>query len=126
LSGEQRLWQAYRDAFRQFQREATRLAEIKAQPSYNPVETEMALLRVEHARLAYNDARDVLAASLMPTQYAAAFWSIPASSRQGPARVKNIAALLWEMAGKPQGSADDDWYRAERVVRGASAQVCCY
>jgi hypothetical protein len=124
LSGEQLLWQAYRDAFLQFEREAKRLAEIKARRS-DAAEAEQALSRVEQARLAYNEVRDTLAASLMPEKFSRAFWAIPASSRQDQARVKSIAELLWEMAGKPQDSALDDWYRAERVVRHTGADVCC-
>ena len=124
LSGSRSLWRAYREAFSQFADEASRLAEIKARPAYNPAETEKALLRVENARLAYNDVRDSLAASRMPVEIERAFWSIPPAGRRERARVKTIAELLWELAGKPQGSADDDWYRAERVVRSA-ADTCC-
>lgn len=117
LSSEQLLWSAYRDAFRQFKLEAGRLADIQANSASGPAEAEKALLRVEHARLAYNDARDTLAASLMPIELSRAFWRIPATPSGERTRVKGIAELLWELSGKPQGSADDDWYRAERVVR---------
>jgi hypothetical protein len=123
LSRKQLLWQSYRDAFRQFEREATRLAEINLKHSTNPAETERALERVEHARLAYNDVRDSLAASLLPPQEAQRFFAIPSTTRRERSRVKTIAELLWVLNGKPQGSADDDWYRAERVVRRAEA--CC-
>jgi hypothetical protein len=125
LSTEQLLLQAYRDAFRQFQREADRLAVIKAQSFYDPTEAERALQRVEHARLTYNDTRDLLAATFMAAETARKFWAIPASARREQYRVKSIAELLWELAGKPQGSAEDDWYRAERVVRHAGAAACC-
>jgi hypothetical protein len=125
LSSEQLLWQAYRDSFRQFAREANILAEIKHQASHDPAEAEKALVRVEHARLAYNDVRDTLAASLMSPESGRRFRTIPASARRGHARVKNVAELLWELAGRPQGSADDDWYRAERLIRRAGAEVCC-
>ena len=36
-------------------------------------------------------------------------------------RVREIAELRWELAGKPEGTADDDWYRAEEIVRRATA-----
>ena len=123
LSTEKLLWQAYRGAFRQFQREANRLAEIKAKAASDPAETERALLRVEHARLTYSDTRDTLAASMMSPESSRKFWAIPA--RRDQARVKSIAELFWELAGKPQGSAEDDWYRAERVVRHTGTEVCC-
>jgi hypothetical protein len=115
LSGAQLLWQAYRTAFREFEREAKRLAEINAQRSYNPAEAEKALSRLEQARLAYNNSRDLLAAALMTPAASRTFLAIPAGLRD-QAHVRNIAELFWEFAGKPQGTAEDDWYRAERVV----------
>jgi hypothetical protein len=125
LSGEQLLWQAYRGAFEIFKREAGRLAEIQAKVACDPAEAEKALMRVEYARLAYNDIRDTLAASLMGAEYSRAFWALPGAARREEARVKSIAELFWELAGKPQGTADDDWYRAERVARHAAAEVYC-
>jgi hypothetical protein len=122
LSSKQLLWQSYREAFRQFEREAVRLAEMK---TTNPAEAEKALLRVEHARLAYNDTRDTLAASMLSAEMRDLLWRIPASARHERQHVKTIAELLWQLNGKPQGSADDDWYRAERVVRYAEAEACC-
>ena len=125
LSGKQLLWQGYRDAFRQFEREANRLQEIKTKSSFDAAEAEKALLRVENARLAYNDTRDALAASRMSEEQSRALWTIPGAGRVEHERVKDIAVLLWELAGKPRGSADDDWYRAERVVRHAAAEALC-
>jgi hypothetical protein len=125
LSDRQLLWRAYSNAFQQLEHEAARLAKIKAKPAYDPAEAEAALLCVEQARLTYNDTRDTLAAFLMCPAVRQAFWSIPASTRQDTRRVKGLAELLWELAGKPQGTADDDWYRAERVVRHAGAEICC-
>lgn len=121
LSDKQVLERAYRDAFRQFQRETARLAKINAKASYNPADTEAALLAVEQTRLTYNDTRDTFAAFLLPAPARQAFWAIPAATRQEARRVKGLAELFWELSGKPQGSADDDWYRAERVVGRALA-----
>ena len=124
LSDKQLLWQGYRDAFRHFEREANRLAEINGRPLYDAVEAERALLRLEQARLAYNDTRDTLAASMMPAEVRRKLWAIaPAPRYDG--RVKDIAELFWELAGKPQGTALDDWYRAERVVKHAGVEACC-
>jgi hypothetical protein len=114
------LWRAYRDAYRQFENAASQLGK-----THDPAEAEAALLSVEQARLAYNDTRDTLAAFLMPAEDREAFWTIPAATRQESRRVKGLAELFWEMAGRPQGSAEDDWYRAERVVRHAVEEVCC-
>jgi hypothetical protein len=123
LSNSQPLWQSYRDAFRDFQREAARLADLNSQPKPNTTATESALERLEHARLAYNDVRDSLAASRMSSRDAQLFWTVPGSTRQRREHVKTIAELLWQLSGRPQGSAEDDWYRAERVIRRAEA--CC-
>jgi multidrug resistance efflux pump len=125
LSSQQLLWQQYRGAFHQFRREADRLAQINSQAIHDAAETENALLSVEHARLAYNQLRDELAASMMPLGLSRQFWSIPITARRRQARVKSIAELFWELAGKPQGSADDDWYRAERVLRHVETAGCC-
>jgi len=35
-------------------------------------------------------------------------------------RVKSIAELLWESAGRPEGTADDDWRLAEDIVKRAA------
>src|SRR5580658_9755712 len=98
------LWRSYRDSFTQFEEAAAQVPK-----TVGPADVEAALLSVEQARLVYNDARDRLAASLMPAEVRQAFWSIPA---QESLRVKGLAELFWEMAGRPQGTADDDWYRA--------------
>ncbi len=128
LSNKQLLWQGYRDAFRQFEREANRLAEINARPSYDAAEAERALECLEQARLAYNGIRDMLAASMMPVEARRGFWTIAPAAQHDGRRVKDIAELLWELAGKPQGTAEDDWYRAERVVKNTEtpyAEACC-
>lgn len=123
LSKQQLLWQSYRDAFREFEREAARLNDLNSQHHPDALETERALERLEHARLAYNDVRDSLAASRMSPRNAQLFWTLPPAARSHRARVKTIAEMLWELNGRPQGSADEDWFRAERVLRRAEA--CC-
>lgn len=109
------LWRAYRETYRQYEHAAAQLAR-----TYDAAELESALLSLEQARLAYNDARDNLAAFLMPTGVRQTFWAIPSQESR---RVKGLAELFWEFAGRPQGTADADWYRAERVVRHATAEM---
>jgi hypothetical protein len=121
LSDKHLLSRAYRDAFEQFKYEARRLAEIDARARYDAAAAESALLRVEQARLTYRESRDMLASMLLSPDQRRVFWAVPEASR-----VKGLAELFWVMAGKPQGSAEDDWYRAERVVRRASSPVACY
>ena len=68
---------------------------------------------MERARLAYTAARDALARQLLP--------SLPQELRPEPADVKGIAELLWEIAGRPEGTAQKDWFRAEEIARRAAA-----
>jgi hypothetical protein len=75
---------------------------------------ETALAEVEKARAAYDAARDRLAQSLGSENLS----SINVDSRR--LRVRNTAHLIWEMAGRPEGTAEADWRRAEQLVRSAA------
>jgi hypothetical protein len=128
LTEKQLLLQSFRDAFETFERESNRLHILGF---VDPRRLEDALLRVEKARLAYNDARDVLAASLMSLELRTKFLCLGPPAAHGPERIKGVAELFWELAGKPAGTAEDDWYRAERVLSHArgykdSAARACY
>lgn len=74
---------------------------------------DAALLELEKARLNYNRCRDILALEL------------GAEAAPGPEphadRVREIAELRWELAGKPDGRDDENWYRAEDIVRRTAA-----
>ncbi len=78
---------------------------------------ESLLLSVETARLKYNAARDRLAAQILGADITAF------ASATADRRIRGTAQLLWELSGKPQGTAEFDWLRAERIVRHASAQA---
>ena len=75
---------------------------------------EMALLEAEKARLAYNAARDLLVAQMLAGPQ-------PAQALPQDGKVRAIARLLWELGGKPDGTALADWLKAERLVESASA-----
>ena len=45
----------------------------------------------------------------------------PNSAEAYEDRVRAVARLLWESVGRPEGTADDDWNRAEQIVRRAAA-----
>lgn len=63
----------------------------------------------------YEHARDILAQKLLNS-------SEPVSSVQSFAsRVSEIAELRWELAGKPEGTDEENWFRAEEIVRRATA-----
>lgn len=75
------------------------------------------LLDLEKARVSYNHHRDVLAQRLLSVSVRPAFDSI----QPEPNRVREIAQLRWELTGKPEGTDDENWFRAEDIVRRARA-----
>ena len=86
--------------------------------SGNRTAIEAALLEVEKSRMEHNAARDRLAQHLAGEVAAIDMRSISVPEQR---RVRETAKLLWELAGKPMGTADSDWRRAEHLVRAASA-----
>jgi hypothetical protein len=78
---------------------------------------EPLLLSVETARLNYNAARDRLAAGMLGVDLDA----LPPVAEDY--RIRGTAQLLWELSGKPQGTEEFDWLRAERIVRNAGAET---
>ena len=76
---------------------------------------EPLLLSVETTRLKYGAARDRLAAEMLGADMADL---APATAHR---RTRDMAQLLWELSGKPNGTAENDWLRAERIVRYAGA-----
>jgi hypothetical protein len=75
---------------------------------------EKMLLAVEAARAAHNEARDRLAQLLGNSP-------APVPAEPGDGRVRTAAHLLWEFAGRPDGTAESDWQRARTMVRTAGA-----
>lgn len=109
----------YRSAFEDFSRKAQRVQQLTEHPTGDRNEFETALLELEKAHLAYDEARDALVQSLVP--------SAPALAIQDDHRadIRTIAELLWESAGRPTGTAEEDWQRAEAIVeRAVEASAC--
>jgi|HubBroStandDraft_6_1064221.scaffolds.fasta_scaffold236128_1 hypothetical protein len=107
----------YRSAFEDFSRKAQQVQSLTEHPTGDRNTFETALLELEKAHLAYNHARDALVRSLLPA-------SVPAPPDQRYDHlhdVQTIAELLWESAGRPTGTAEEDWRRAEAIVRRAVA-----
>jgi hypothetical protein len=78
---------------------------------------EATLLEVETARVAHSCARDRLARELLRTTSALA--AAPARGvRQS--HIRDIAQLMWELAGRPEGTAEGDWQKAEKLVQRAA------
>jgi Protein of unknown function (DUF2934) len=110
----------YRSAFEDFSRKAQRVQSLTEHPNGDRKAFEAALLDLEKAHLAYNDARDAFVRSLLPASAAAA----PNRRQDHSEDVQAIAELLWEGAGRPTGTAEDDWHRAEAIVQRAVASTC--
>ena len=45
--------------------------------------------------------------------------TVPANDQIDRQRIEQHAYSLWQQRGRPDGSADDDWFRAERELRGS-------
>jgi hypothetical protein len=115
MVANEKLWQEYRATWDAFARELTELQRLVDAGERNGV--DMAILTVEMARLAHNAARDRLAAHLAGKN--AAIDALPQVPEES--RVRRTARLIWEFSGKPQGTAEKDWLRAERALRSAAA-----
>jgi Protein of unknown function (DUF2934) len=111
----------YRSAFEEFSRKAQRVQLLAAQNSDGRI-FEAALLELEKAQLAYNHARDAFLHSLLPESAQIPLVHDHNHSDDIPA----IAELLWEGAGRPAGTAEEDWRRAEAIVKSAVATAACH
>ncbi|MGH9594858.1 MAG: DUF2934 domain-containing protein, partial [Bryobacteraceae bacterium] len=58
--------------------------------------------------------RDALATALLRSPVSIS------SSRPHTDRVRAVASLRWEAAGRPEGTAEEDWFRAEEIVGSAA------
>lgn len=112
---DRKLWNEYRGTWEAFSR---RLDELqKTAETGNRDLATAALIEVEKAKSAHNAARDRLAAHLSGGIEA----MDAAEKRSEEDLIREKARLIWELSGKPQGTAEADWLSAERLVRSASA-----
>ena len=105
---------AYRSTWQDWARRTDALQQLIERPNPATARLEEMLLAVEQARAAHNDARDRLARVLGHRPE-------PVSAQAVDERVRTTARLLWEFAGRPHGTAESDWQRAQAMV-GAAAQ----
>ena len=106
----------YRQAFEEFSKIAHRVQSLAAQNAAGSL-FDAALLELEQAHVAYNRARDAFLRSLLPESE-----QIPQERGfDTDGDVQGIAQLIWESEGRPDGTADEDWRRAETIVRRALA-----
>ncbi len=103
---------AYRVTFQDYADKLNTLQQlIHGGKAVGAPEVQSALHEVETARAAHSSARDCLARQLMGGAAAA-----PGNDRQ----IRRTARLIWEFAGRPEGTAERDWRKAERLAQAAA------
>ena len=112
----------YRSAFEDFSSKAQQVQSLTENPTGDRKAFETALLELEKAHLAYNSARDAFVRSLLPPQQD---HPRKRSVQDISADIPAIAELLWESAGRPTGTAEEDWQRAEAIVQRAVTASSC-
>ena len=106
---------AYRTTFREYASRLDALQGFMDSGVLDDGRIETVLFAVEKARVAHNCARDRLADELT-------YQELPRESGAAhEGRVRETARLLWELAGRPAGTAERDWSRAEQLVQSAIA-----
>jgi hypothetical protein len=110
----------YRTAWEEFVRATNALQDSLIATAPERARVEVALFEAEKARLAYNAARDLLVEQMAGLRAAA---NPPSQNLPQDGKVRAIARLLWELSGKPDGTALADWLHAERLVRSASTAI---
>jgi hypothetical protein len=116
MDPEREFLNRYRTAWEEFVRRTNALQDCLMASEPDRTRVEVALLEAEKARLAYNTARDLLVAQMTHLARDPAAQALPEDGK-----VRPIARLLWELAGKPDGTAQADWLKAERVVQSAAS-----
>jgi hypothetical protein len=107
----------YRNAFAEFAKKTRETRALIAVSNADSQAIDQSLLELERARLNYHRQRDKLALELLSSSQRPAIGP-PASDSD---RVRAVAELRWELAGKPEGADEENWYRAEDIVRRATA-----
>jgi hypothetical protein len=105
------LYSGYLDSFRAWASEAARLQELR-ELAAGSSELREAQERAKVAELAYHQSRQQLADFLISSTH-------PSHARLGRELepvVRRIAHEIWEESGRPEGTADSDWHRAEELV----------
>jgi hypothetical protein len=108
---------AYRATFEEYARKLEALQDLMNPPPARRDRIEAALLDVEKARVAHSCARDVLAKELAGT-------GMPPATPVSEHHIRDTAQILWELAGRPEGTAECDLREAEELVHKAAAGAC--
>jgi hypothetical protein len=114
------LQQAYERAFLEFSDRVRALQCLTLHPSADAAAINVTLLELEKAHWVYDRCRDALAVELLPASIRGTFHRMEPNSAEHEDRVRAVARLLWESVSRPEGTADDDWHRAEQIVHRAA------
>lgn len=87
--------------------------------SHGPGAEQEARRLMEEAILEYRRCRDRLARFLAGSLSAQR--PLAAQERPSAEEVRELAYRLWEQAGRPSGTAEQDWRRAEELLQQASS-----
>jgi hypothetical protein len=112
------LQRAYESAFQEFSDRVRDVQWLTLHPSSDAAAISVTLLGLEKAHRVYDRCRDALAIELLPDSVRVKFCHLvpnPVEAYEG--RVRAVARVLWESVGRPEGTADNDWHRAEQIVR---------
>jgi hypothetical protein len=93
----------YRRAFAEYAAAMEQLRSVEAGSS-DPRSRERAIEQVRNAERKYREYRDALAQALL---------SIPNRDTS----VRSVAHAIWQRAGRPSGTAEADWFLAERILQ---------
>jgi len=110
---------AYREAFERFSKNVQQVQELIASSSKETKLVEPVLVELQRAYFDYEQKRDAYAGRLL--RYSDRIAPLPRGAHHDPHAVRAIAELLWQSAGRPEGTAVDDWHRAEEIVKRAAA-----
>ncbi len=116
-SAKAEAWRAYRIAFQDFSRKVLNVQALKNQQNVNDANLDLSLVELEKASMTYTSSRNALVQHLLPpSQWGFLSEGLVDCSQLDAARVRRIAELLWDLRGRPEGSADDNWLRAREII----------
>jgi len=107
-------WHRYRQAFQNYREKVRNVQNLTLLEDRNQATIDGVVLEMEIAKEDYSSARDALFSEMVPHANGHNSHSENVPSEKG---VRELAELLWELEGRPEGSALDDWYRAENIYR---------
>jgi hypothetical protein len=107
-------WRQYRQAFDQFRDKVRNMQSLAAGGSQDQTAIDAAVLEMEMAKEDYKAARDTLFLEMIASEN---HRDPPPHPNRSEDEVRELAELLWELEGRPEGSALNDWYRAENIHR---------